>query len=337
MPARRAPPPPRRYTAARTLAGGTDLPGVTGRLSGIAFYVGWAGLALAAVLLGLLLFQWVALPSLSVALPFVIGYGAIQLNRRRPRDKIRIVISDEAALSVGGPTVRDIPPARMEPWSGGLPGTSRPLYDWGPKGPPVGDLDDWVGRQVRRLKAGRMEIDAPAKSRVGREERVVVALGADQQERILTSVADGRQLQVDTIKVGTFMRVDLAGDAFDIVRPDNADKIVTPGHPARWDFRIVPKESGTQTLTVRAVVRLRLPTGDQEFYDLDPVERRIQVRVSAVYAVKRFLATPYVKFALKVWAVLVFLVGLAYAIDPAKEKINALLKPYVDWLFGLFS
>jgi len=302
------------------------------RLSRVAFYAGWVGVAIIVVFVFLLLFRWIDVPSLAVVLPFALGYGALKVTWHKDSEKGVVV-------ATGGPEGGSTS-GRVSRWFRDLIQRDAKLVIKAPNAPqmpaPGAGLDpaEWVARQIRQLKTGRMEIDAPGKGRVGREEKVVVAIAKAEHDRIIASVAEGRQLQASAVKVNTFMRVELHGDAFDIKPPPIVDKIVPDDQPAIWEFRIVPKESGPQTLAVHAIVRFRLPGGGEEFYELEPQVRQIVVSIGPVQAIKQFVAMPYVKFAATAWTVIAASFGAIYAIDPLKEKINALLKPYVDWLFG---
>lgn len=301
------------------------------RLSRVAFYAGWIGIAVLVVFVFLLLFRWVDLPSLAVILPFAIGYGALKVTWHKDGDK-RVVVST-------GDVPRGGASGRVARWFRDLieRGDAKLLYDT-PAAPqaraPSANPADWVAEQIRLLKTGRMEIDAPKKGRVGREERVTVAIAKVEHDRIIASVAEARQLQAYAIKVNTFMRVELHGDAFEIKAPSIVDKLIADDQPALWEFRIVPKESGPQTLMVHAIVRIRLQGGGEEYYELEPQRRQIVVSVGPIQAVKRFVATPYVKVAVVAWTVIAATFTAIYSIDPLKDKINELLKPYVDWLFG---
>ena len=297
-----------------------------GTLSRIAFYAGWVGTGVIAVVALLLLFQWIGVPELAAVVPLAaIGYGALRVTSGG--------LPGGATVGVALPGLVDV----IRHWlSRG--GAALTLEIETAAGREVAfDLDAWVADQISRLKEGHIEIDAPAESRVGREEAVAVAIGVADCARVLTSLGEGRQLQVADIKVGTLMRVELRGDAFDITSSSRPDRLITGAKAERWDFTVVPKKSGTHKLVVQAIVRLRLPGGGEEYFDLDPVEHPIKVRVNPVRAVKAFIATPYVKLAVGAWTTIAATFGAIYGIDPIKEKINALLKPYVDWLFGLFS
>jgi hypothetical protein len=299
--------------------------------SRIAFYAGWGGIAVIVVFVGLLLFRLVDVPSLAVALPLALGYGALRMVQEDRAASKRIVILTDLPRA-GSAT------GQVSRWFRDLiaRGDVKLLYESRPSvgGGAAADPADWVNEQIRELKTGRLEIDARAKARVGREEKVIVAIAKAEHDRILAAVAEGRQHEAHAIKVNAFMRVELHGDAFEIRNPPIQDKLVTDDQPALWEFKIVPRKSGTQTLVVLAIVRLRLPGGGEEYYELKPQPRQIVVRVGPVAAVRQAMATPYVKFAVGAWTVVAATFGAVYGIDPLKEKINALLKPYVDWLFG---
>jgi hypothetical protein len=304
------------------------------RLSRVAFCAGWAGIAILVVFVFLLVFRWIDVPSLAVILPFAIGYGALEANRHKPDAKDLVVLTTGAgsrggiAGSVGRLYRRLL-----------TRGEAKAILPQAPARIAGAELHpaEWVARQIRQLKGGRMEVKAPETARVGREETVIVAIARSEHDEIIAAVAEGRQVQASVIKVNTFMRVELRGDAFDITPPDNVNKVLPDDQPVTWEFKIVPKQRGPQTLSVHAIVRFRLPGGGEEFYELAPQIRRIVVSIGPVEAVKQLAAKPYVKFAVGAWTAIAATFGAVYSIDPLKERINALLKPYADWLFGLFG
>jgi hypothetical protein len=306
------------------------------RLSRVAFYAGWTGVALLIVFVFLLLFRWIDVPSLAVVLPFAIGYGALELGRRKPVGGKDMVVLTTGAGSGGGVagSVGRLYRRLLTRGDAKLILPGQPAQTGG------GELDaaEWVADQIRRLKTGRMEIDAPTESRVGRQEKVVVAIAKAEHDKIIAAVAEGRQLQVSAIKVNTFMRVELHGDAFDITPPPRVDKVVPDDQAATWEFAIVPKISGVQTLTIHAVVRLRMPDGGApEYYEMPPVERQVLVRVDRMQMFRRFFARPFVKFATIVWGGIVAIGGFVFGLDPVKAKAGELLKPYLDRIVGLFG
>jgi hypothetical protein len=142
------------------------------------------------------------------------------------------------------------------------------------------------------------------------------------------------EVLTDDIKVGSLMRVEVEGEAFDIERPERLDKVVVEGETAVWNYWVTPKRRGKQTLTIRGIVRIRLsPSGDQEYYELPVVAREVRVRVNAAHTLKQFAGVVFSKLfaaALAAWGLAVAVVAYVLKLDAVKHWISDLIKPFLS-------
>jgi hypothetical protein len=217
---------------------------------------------------------WVSVYVASALVGAALIFYAVLLYRRfRFGGFRRIIVS--GALTVGAARDHDSYRGVPTDW----------LSDWissHPIGAPCGanPIDDLV-RTLKRLRTGAMAIDAPETMWVQKKEAVKVSLGKADMATVVAALGKVRHKPiVKEIKVDTLMRVELSGDAFEIEWPEHVDKALREDEPAVWEFRVTPLRRGLQTLTIRGVVRVRIPKGDeQEFYELPVVEHKIDVRV----------------------------------------------------------
>jgi hypothetical protein len=191
----------------------------------------------------------------------------------------------------------------------------------------------WIEEQLRRLPVGHMAVNVANEMRVHRRERLTVAIGRAEREEVIAAVGEARgNILVDQIKVGATMRVEVSGDAFQIENPERLNKIVIEEEATVWDYSVIPLKRGTQTLTIRGIVRIHLRSGDQEYYELPILERHIRVRINASHTTKQCLrvaANRFVAATIFIWGIAAALIVYVLKLDSVKETISNLVKPFV--------
>jgi hypothetical protein len=178
-----------------------------------------------------------------------------------------------------------------------------------------------------------MAIDAPETMWVQKKEAVKVSLGKADMATVVAALGKVRHKPiVKEIKVDTLMRVELSGDAFEIEWPEHVDKALREDEPAVWEFRVTPLRRGLQTLTIRGVVRVRIPKGDeQEFYELPVVEHKIDVRVNPARFIKQ-VAKCSVTTAVALWCIAIPVVKYVFELEAVRSFIGAYIKPIMERL-----
>jgi hypothetical protein len=193
--------------------------------------------------------------------------------------------------------------------------------------------DHWIETEIKRLPLGHMAVNVADRMRAHRRERLTVAIGKAEKEQVIAAVGEAHgEILTDEVKVGSLMRVEVTGEAFDIERPERVDKVVVEGEATVWDYCVTPKRPGIHALTIRGIVRIRLASGEQEYYELPVVERAVQVRVNAAHTLRQLAGLIFSKL----FAALVFAWGLAFwvidyvlKLDAVKAWISSALKPFL--------
>ena len=198
-----------------------------------------------------------------------------------------------------------------------------------------------VGLTLESLAAQKQEgllvIDAPATTRIGKEEKLKVTIGTLQAESAIRKLAQARNLPIETIQVYTFMTVRASSSGFAIVSPpDERDQVVDGPRPSTWTFKITATESGEQTIEVVAYARVARPdAAREENVVLEVATRTVSVSVNPVYSVSQYFLDRDKRPS---WLLIVFLTGIVsaifwYILD--LPSVKQLADEAVRWLFHL--
>ena len=124
---------------------------------------------------------------------------------------------------------------------------------------------------------------------VGVKERIEVRITQNTTED-LTKGLKGRGVpQIEKIKVGTFMKVRLTGDNFDIKPLSHEEQVVGHEEFTQWSWDVIPSKSGIQELSLIVTVRILIPGQDEQNIDCKVMDKRISVEVNPIYTIKSFI------------------------------------------------
>ncbi len=155
--------------------------------------------------------------------------------------------------------------------------------------PPRVIPSDIVEDEFKKLAPGHILFNPSKEMTLGVRERVEVriarTIGAD-----LTAGLRGRgEPQIEEIEVGTFMKVRLTGDNFDVKAFSHEEQVVTGNGFTQWDYEVTPLKSGVQMLLLTVTVRIKIPDYPEERKDCPVFERKIRVRPNLLYSITRFI------------------------------------------------
>ncbi len=159
----------------------------------------------------------------------------------------------------------------------------------GPTAPAVPDWNAIVKEELDKLQIGQLLFNPPAGMTLGETDRVVARLSENLAENITADIQGRGVPQVEPIRVGTFMKVRLAGDKFDITALNNEEQIVAGDHFTEWAWDVTPNEPGEQTLHLTVSVIVKIPNVTEARKDYPVRDRKVLVQVGPTYAVARFL------------------------------------------------
>jgi len=155
--------------------------------------------------------------------------------------------------------------------------------------PALPHLSEIVEDELKKLSPGRILFNPPQEMKVGVKERVEVRIAKTITED-LTLGLKGRGIpQIEEIRVGTFMKVHLTGDNFDIKTLSHEEQPVIGEGFTQWDWDVIPSKSGIQFLLLTVTVRIKIPNYDEERKDYPVFERRIRVKVNLIYSINKFI------------------------------------------------
>jgi hypothetical protein len=152
-------------------------------------------------------------------------------------------------------------------------------------------LDLAVQHAITKLDPGEIVYNPPARMQVGVEEPITVRIARGTFEGDLRRDLVGRGLpQVEKIKVGTFMRAELAGPDFRVTALGDRDRVLAEATMQEWRFNVLPVHSGERRILELLVsVRIQL-RAKEELYSFPSFHREIIVDVNPSWYVQNFLA-----------------------------------------------
>jgi len=154
---------------------------------------------------------------------------------------------------------------------------------------PILSFQELIDDELRKLSSGRILFNPPEEMKVGIEERVVVRLTKDITENLTEGLKGAGAPQIEPIEVGTFMRVTLTGDSFDINALSSEEQVVRPVGFTEWSWDVTPLKSGRQELHLTVTVRILIPGQDEQKIDWLVMDKQISVEVNPPYTFKRFI------------------------------------------------
>ena len=147
-----------------------------------------------------------------------------------------------------------------------------------------------VVEEIRGLATGTVLFNPPARMRAGVRERVEVRIAIGPPTAQLREGLKGHGApQAEPIQVGTFMKVRLLGERFDVRALSSEEQVVVEEHPSQWEWDVTALHHGTQVLSLAVSVRLKIRAADEERMDHPVFDRSIEVSVNPPYAVRRFV------------------------------------------------
>jgi hypothetical protein len=165
------------------------------------------------------------------------------------------------------------------------------LYNKLPKYPlmlKLPSLTEIVKDELEKLSLGQILFNPSEEMQVGVKERVEVRIAKTIAEDLSKGLIGRGVPQIEEIKVGTFMKVRLTGDNFDIKALSHEDQLVEGEGFTQWDWDIVPLKSGIQSLLLTVTVRIKIPKYGEENKDHPVFERQIKVKVNLFHSSKHF-------------------------------------------------
>ncbi len=156
------------------------------------------------------------------------------------------------------------------------------------------DFSKIVEDELKKLAAGRILFNPPQEMTVGETERVEVRLTKTSIENLsnesLTEGTRGRgEPQIESVKVGTFMKVHLTRDNFDIKALSEEEQIVLSEGFTQWEYDVTPLKDGAQKLRIDVIVRIIISNVGEQKRDYGVYEKQINVKVNPVYSTRTFM------------------------------------------------
>jgi subtilisin-like proprotein convertase family protein len=150
-------------------------------------------------------------------------------------------------------------------------------------------FQDIINKEFEKLSSGRILFNPREKMKVGVKERIEVRLTKNITDNLTGGLIGSGETQIEEIKIGTFMKVKLTGNNFDINPLSSEEQVVGPMEFTEWSWDVVPLESGTQKLHLTVTVRILIPGHDEQKKDWYVMDKWINVEVNPYYTIKRFI------------------------------------------------
>jgi len=151
------------------------------------------------------------------------------------------------------------------------------------------ELSKIIEDELKKLAPKRILFNPPREMRVGVSERVDVRISETIIEDLYSAIKERNVPQVDGIKLGQSMTIELSGYNFDIKSLNHEEDLSKEGKFIRWDWDVTPLESGTQSLLLTATVRTDIPNHGEEGKKYPLYVKPIKVKISPIYSSTSFI------------------------------------------------
>jgi hypothetical protein len=151
------------------------------------------------------------------------------------------------------------------------------------------DVSALIDNELKKLARGRILYNPPDTMRVGVTERIEVRISKDQLQDLAKNLSGRGSPKVEDIRVGSFMKLRLIGERFEIIGFDSEEQLVADDEYSQWCYDVTPVLSGDQKLSLIAMVRIVVPGAPAAVKDHPTLDRVIHVRVNPMFSAGRFM------------------------------------------------
>ena len=164
---------------------------------------------------------------------------------------------------------------------------------------PTPDIGELLSSAIDALPEGRRVFNPPDRMKLGKSERIeyrvvsIENLSSFQQETIeksLESNLEGRgEPKVEEITIGTLMRTELFGDAFEIIPLHEEEQFISNDTFTEWAWDVTPLKTGTQRLTLRVSVIVIVDELGEKSRDFPTETTLIEVEINPTFSIRTFI------------------------------------------------
>lgn len=171
---------------------------------------------------------------------------------------------------------------------------------------------NWIS-SLNKLVTGSMALDIEDTMNIGESYTATVVLSKSKDTLVLMKGLAAERFSVpETIEVSSLLKVELIDpqkDHFQITPLSSLEQVVDENSNTIWKWAISPTKAGNNSVVLRVTAKLANDLNDN-YKDINVMERRIEVKSSAIFALGNFVSS-YWQFLLTVG--FIPLIGWAYS------------------------
>jgi lipoprotein NlpI len=175
------------------------------------------------------------------------------------------------------------------------------------------DISSIIKTRIESFKQGKILFNPPYIMQVGEKEVLEVRISTGDIEHFEDNLLGIGKPQIESIKVGSFMRVNLKSlkeESFKIFSKSSEEQVVMDNGFTQWIFEVTPLKSGTQHLLLIATIRIRINDKYEEKFDHPAFKKEILIKSNMLYSAKLFteqnwqyIATTFIGSGIAGWLV----------------------------------
>jgi len=174
-------------------------------------------------------------------------------------------------------------------------------------------IDQLLQKEIDKLTLGTLLFNIPHVMRIGVRERIEVRIAKNFTEGINLNLKGRGVPELEQIKIGTFMKVRLSGESFEINKLNEEEQIILQDSYTEWAWDVLPTKTGEQFLHLHITIRVKIPNIEEK-KDYPVIDNKVQVQVNTLYSVKQF--------AIKYWKWLLTTIVIPFIYWIVKEYIQ---------------
>lgn len=151
------------------------------------------------------------------------------------------------------------------------------------------DLLKLLESDMKRIVSESKLFAPPQEMAVDIGEKVHFRIGETFMDNLLEGLKKRGTPQIEEIRAGTFIKASLTGDFFDIKAINEEKQPLTSEKFTQWEWDVVPLESGTRLLLIKATIKIEISGSQVLSKDFPLLERSVQVKVNLIHSSANFI------------------------------------------------